>query len=235
MVTLKKYYYLVKIKNIERDWKMENIFDNLKELKTDMEDKGWSIESFLFHYKEVQYVVLVKLYDEQKEKKPQYALVKMEFVDENNNSITIPTNSRGFMNEFVSIATIRNFFGVEYQENIGNFMQQFYAYLASYIPTEVSNGKSDREKECMVSSLSRSDGEDENKIYCYDIKRNPIVNNKQYVRSIYNDNKTRLLRPTLYEEYKDDNTISFCYSNDEEKEKSDREIKFNFAKNQDKN
>lgn len=109
MVTLKKYYYVVKIKNIERDWKMENIFDNLKELKTDMEDKGWSIESFLFHYKEVQYVVLVKLYDEQKEKKPQYALVKMEFVDENNNSITIPTNSRGFMNEFVSIATIRNF------------------------------------------------------------------------------------------------------------------------------
>ena len=75
--------------------------ENLKELKTDMEDKGWSIESFLFHYKEVQYVVLVKLYDEQKEKKPQYALVKMEFVDENNNSITIPTNSRGFMNEFV--------------------------------------------------------------------------------------------------------------------------------------
>jgi hypothetical protein len=51
MVTLKKYYYVVKIKNIERDWKMENIFDNLKELKTDMEDKGWSIESFLFHYK----------------------------------------------------------------------------------------------------------------------------------------------------------------------------------------
>ena len=45
MVTLKKYYYVVKIKNIERDWKMENIFDNLKELKTDMEDKGWSIES----------------------------------------------------------------------------------------------------------------------------------------------------------------------------------------------
>lgn len=216
MVTLKKYYYVVKIKNIERDWKMENIFDNLKELKTDMEDKGWSIESFLFHYKEVQYVVLVKLYDEQKEKKPQYALVKMEFVDENNNSITIPTNSRGFMNEFVSIATIRNFFGVEYQENIGNFMQQFYAYLASYIPTEVSNGKSDREKECMVSSLSRSDGEDENKIYCYDIKRNPIVNNKQYVRSIYNDNKTRLLRPTLYEEYKDDNNAAdlFVYAND---------------------
>ena len=32
MVTLKKYYYVVKIKNIERDWKMENIFDNLKEL-----------------------------------------------------------------------------------------------------------------------------------------------------------------------------------------------------------
>lgn len=214
---------------------MANIFSNLKELKADMEHKGWSIESFLFRYKEVQYVVLVKLYDETKEKKPQYALVKMEFVDEDNNSLTIPTNSRGFMTEFVSIATIRDFFGVEYQENIGDFMQQFYAYLARFIPDEVSDRKTDREKHCMVSSLSRSDGEEENRIYCYKVRRNPIVNNHQYVRSIYNDNKTRLLRPALYEEYKDDNTISFCYIDDREQEKTDREIKFNFAKNQKNN
>ena len=214
---------------------MTNIFNNLKELKADMEHKGWSIESFLFHYKKVQYVVLVKLYDEIKEKKPQYALVKMEFVDEDNNSLTIPTNSRGFMTEFVSIATIRNFFGVEYQENIGDFMQQFYVYLARFIPNEVSDRKTDREKQCMVSSLSRSDGEEENRIYCYKVKRNPIVNNHQYVRSIYNDNKTRLLRLALYEEYKDDNTISFCYTDDREKEKTDREIKLNFARNQENN
>lgn len=211
---------------------MPNIFNNLKELKADMEQKGWSIESFLFLYREVQYVVLVKLYDETKEKKPQYALVKMEFVAEDNNSLTIPTNSGGFMTEIVSIATIRNFFGVEYQENIGDFMQQFYEYLARFIPDVVSDRKTKREKQCMVSSLSRSDGEEENRIYCYQVRRNPNVNNHQYVRSIYNDNKTRLLRPALYEEYKDDDTISFCYIEDREKEKTDIEIKVNFAKNQ---
>lgn len=136
------------------------------------------------------------------------------------------------MTEIVSIATIRNFFGVEYQENIGDFMQQFYEYLARFIPDVVSDRKTKREKQCMVSSLSRSDGEEENRIYCYQVRRNPNVNNHQYVRSIYNDNKTRLLRPALYEEYKDDDTISFCYIEDREKEKTDIEIKVNFAKNQ---
>lgn len=209
---------------------MTNVFDNLKELKNDMENKGWSIDSFLFHYKQVQYVVLVKLYHE-KEKKPQYALVKMEFINAENCSITIPTNSRGFMTDIVSTTEIRNFFGVEYQENIGEFMQQFHTYLAGFIPKEVRENKTSREERCMVNSLSESDGEEADRIYCYKVRRNPVVNNRQQVRSIYNDNKTRLLRRTLYEEYETDDTISFCYTDDKTKEKTDIEIKTNFAKN----
>ena len=34
--------------------------ENLKFLKQDMINKGWSICSFLFRYKEVEYIVLVK-------------------------------------------------------------------------------------------------------------------------------------------------------------------------------
>jgi hypothetical protein len=59
----------------------------------------------------------------------------------------------------------------------------------------------------MSVSLSKSDLEDPNKKYCSGVKRNP----KDYSRSNFNDNKTRLLRTNLYKYFKDDKTISFCF------------------------
>lgn len=208
---------------------MKNVFSNLKELKADMERKGWCIDSFEFHYKERQYVVLIRLYQED-EKRPQYALVKMEFVAEDDSSIVIPSNVNGFMTEYKSIIEIKNFFGVGYQENLGSFIKQFQTYVAEFIPKEVIDNKSENQERCMVNALSCSDREDINKIFCYKVRRNPYLNNKQQERSIYNDNKTRIRRPSLYEIYKDDGTISFCYSADPMKEKTDSEIRLNFAR-----
>lgn len=82
----------------------------------------------------------------------------------------------------------------------------------------------------MVISLSKSDGEDVNKIYCFKVKRNPLKsNNTLGQRTPYNDNKTRLLRPTLYEKLGKETNISFCYSKNPEDEKSDDEILANWA------
>lgn len=36
--------------------------DHLKLLRTDMEANGWTISSFIFVYKNIKYVVLVKLF-----------------------------------------------------------------------------------------------------------------------------------------------------------------------------
>lgn len=208
---------------------MKNVFSNLKELKADMESKGWCIDSFEFHYKEKPYVVLIKLYQED-EKRPQYALVKMEFVAEDDNSIIIPSNVNGFMTEFKSIVEIKNFFGVGYKENLGVYIKQFQSYVAEFIPREVIEKKSANQERCMVNSLSKSDGEDVDKVFCYKVRRNPYVNKKQQERTVYNDNKTRIKRPSLYETYKIDKTISFCYTADPAKEKEDGEIRLNFAK-----
>ncbi|WP_240308626.1 DUF6037 family protein [Vibrio cholerae] len=60
-----------------------NIFDNFKLLKSDMEEKGWVIEAFSFNYKNVDYVVLVKLYQAHEVKVNQYALLKVEFLKAN--------------------------------------------------------------------------------------------------------------------------------------------------------
>lgn len=47
---------------------MSNVFENLKILKSDMEEKGWVMDSFLFRYKNINYIVLVKLYAEDEKK-----------------------------------------------------------------------------------------------------------------------------------------------------------------------
>lgn len=209
---------------------MSNVFENLKILKKDMEKKGWIIDSFLFHYKNINYIVLVKLYTED-ERKPKYALLKLEFIqqDDFNNRLCIPTNSNGFMTEIVSIVVIKNFFRVEYQENLGNFKDQFQECLAHSIPAEVLENKSGIERRVVVINLSESDSENPNKLYCTSVMRNPEVNGRQKERSIYNDNKTRVLRPELYKEYADERTISFRYSENPEDEKTTEEIMKNFA------
>jgi len=54
-------------------------FSNLPYLLTDMEKKKWIIDSFTFRYKNVDYIVIFKLYKE-KEKRPScYAKAKVEF------------------------------------------------------------------------------------------------------------------------------------------------------------
>jgi hypothetical protein len=209
---------------------MPHVFENIKTLKTDMETKGWIMDSFLFQYKRIQYIVLVKLYTE-KERKPQYALLKFEFIRQDNldSRLLIPVNVNGFLTDIVPIGKIRTFFGVEYQENLGVFIEQFYEQLADFIPIEVSENKSDAERRTMVADLSRSDSENPNKIYCMGVRRNPDVDGVQQHRSIYNDNKTRLLRPDVYQEFAEEDTISFCYSENAEDEKTIEEIMRNFA------
>ncbi|MFK8302428.1 DUF6037 family protein [Capnocytophaga stomatis] len=200
------------------------ILGNLKSLKEQMERNGWVIEAFYFKYKNVGYVVLVKLYLEG-EKKPTYALVKVEFVklDDIQKRIVFPANSKGFM---VDAKILRTFFEIEYSENIGDIIQRFYKYFSRFIPSELTH-KTEVLKEHILHSLSVSDGENPDKIHCFSVKRNP----KGSKRTPFNDNKTKILRPHLYSIFKEDKSISFCYSENGNDEKTDSEILLNFKRN----
>lgn len=199
------------------------IFDNFRLLKESMQLEGWNIDTFAFRYKEVDYIVLAKLYLE-KEKKPKYSLMKVEFLRENNwdECLTIPVNSNGFITD---AKTLRIFFGIEYGKNLGDILNQFNIYFSRFIPQRVNPVRPINFTNAILNSLSKSDGEDPNKIYCFGVKRNP----KGEFRTIFNDNKTRILRPKLYERFKTDKTISFCYSTDILNEKTDEEILRNFT------
>ena len=73
--------------------------------------------------------------------------------------------------------------------------------------------------------LSKSDSKDPSKIYCNKVRRNP--NNGH--RSEFNADKTKLLRPSLYTYFSNDESISFCYYSDETMENDDETILKNFS------
>lgn len=198
---------------------------NLKSLRDDMLKKGWVISSFLFKYNKYKYIVLVHLFNNIRKKKSPYALVLLEFLEKNNldYNLQVEANSNGLL---IDAKELRNYFRIKYSPNLGDILTQFTDELNKHTPTVVTKKLSEEQTQVMSFSLSKSDSENPNKKYCFAVKRNP----KGYSRSDFNDNKTRLLRPRLYKYFKDDKTISFCFSDAIENKKTDSEIIAHFSK-----
>ena len=201
------------------------LLSNLYELKSDMVSKKWTIYSFLFRYKSVVYIVLVKRFVDKGKRENQYALVKLHFMkrDDLNDELEIEANSSKLL---IDAKTLRQYFGIEYQNNLGDILKQFTETFGRAIPTNIPKNISDEEKGAMVKSLSISDSEDPNKIYCYKIRRNPNGGK----RSDFNSDKTKLLRPGLFRKFENEPGVSFCYSDDPLKENDDSTILYNFSK-----
>ena len=201
------------------------LLENLRQLKEDMRNKGWTICSFLFKYKKIEYIVLVNRFVGTEKRIDKYALVKLHFMKANNLSdeLQVEANVKKLI---VDPKKLREYFGIEYRENLGNILQQFTENLGRVIPTKMSENSSKMEKSAMVRSLSKSDSEDPNKIYCNKVRRNRDGGQ----RSEFNSDKTRLLRPMLFREFCNDKSISFCYYADKEMENDDATIIRNFSK-----
>ena len=201
------------------------MLSNLKLLNDDMKNKGWIITSFTFRYKTINYIVLVKRFLSEEKRENKYSLVKLEFMKENDleDSLLVEANSRQI---FVDAKIFRQYFGIAYVPNLGDIFKQFYGICVKSIPSTIKIVNTDFEKTAMVKSLSISDSEDPTKIYCTNVRRNP----EGQKRSVFNSDKTKILRPRLYEYFKDEESISFCYSNDECKNNDDPTILKNFSK-----
>lgn len=201
------------------------MLSNLKLLNDDMKNKGWIITSFTFRYKTVNYIVLVNRFLSEEKRENKYSLVKLEFMKENDlvDSLLVEANSKQI---FVDAKIFRKYFGIAYVPNLGDIFKQFYGIFGKSIPSTIKIVNTDFEKTAMVKSLSISDSEDPTKIYCTNVRRNP----EGQKRNVFNSDKTKILRPRLYEYFKDEESISFCYSNDECKNNDDATILKNFSK-----
>ena len=201
------------------------MLENLKSLKEDMKNKGWTICSFIFKYKNKNYIVLVKRFVGSVKRISEYALVKLEFIKENDltDLLEVEANSNRLL---IDTKKLREYFGIEYSNNLGDIINQFSNQLGDSIPKNIKKNVSDIEKQAMVRSLSISDSEDPEKIYCTMVRRNP----EGKKRSEFNSDKTKIRREELFEYFKDDESISFCYSKEPEKENDDATILRNFSK-----
>lgn len=196
------------------------MFSNLKQLKMDMLNKDWAIDAFHFQFNNKGYVVIVELYKEN-ERKPDFSLVKLDFVDNNDLSRHYRThaNSQGFID--LDIKSFRFFFDIPYSDSLGDVIETFKRQLGEVIPSQIFE-KNNLQKKVMVTSLSKSDLEDPNKIY-------PTHLRNTGNRTVYNSNKASILINDLYEVIVDRKQLSICFSADRTKEKSAQDILVNYG------
>ena len=203
-----------------------------------MRKKGWIIDSFRFPFNGVNFIVLVILYLPGEEK-DQYALVKLDFLypDNFNYHLLVPANSLHLIeDDFV----LRKFFDLPEANHPGNALQTLTWSLGCCTPTKVNTSKPQTEKKAIVYKLSDGNSEDAEKLYCFAVKRNPVLIDKetnkprQLKRSAYNDRKTQILRNSLYQKLGKDDTICFCYADDPEMDYPDEVIIANWLKKKEK-
>lgn len=182
--------------------------ENIKILRDELRKLGWHITAFLFRYKSIEYIVLFENFDNIRGDNKLWPVI-LTFIDRSDPDRRLETKANAV--RFEKAEEIRTFFRVADRENSGDFFSQFYSNFGKHIPRFPQ--KPDKEvKDLILTQLDRRDQADPAARNCFAVKRNGKRDGKQLIRSLFNANKTQLLRPTLYDHFKNDNTISFCYS-----------------------
>ncbi|MCO7128200.1 DUF6037 family protein [Sporolactobacillus shoreicorticis] len=96
------------------------MLENLNYLKDDMVNKNWTICSFIFRYKGVEYIVLVKRFVGTEKRVDKYALVKLHFMRSSdlNDDLQVEANRQHLI---IDPKELRRYFGIEYQKNLGEY------------------------------------------------------------------------------------------------------------------
>lgn len=202
---------------------MDAPLQNLRILRDELVDRGWVLTCFPFVYKRHKYFVIIQRYV-RPEVAPEYQLVKLTFVDSSDTrrTLTAPANTRRID---IGAQELREYFGIDWAPNLGELLTQFCGQLGSVIPRHLPAVLSPEERKVVLQQLSKGDSEDPNKIFCRGVRRNVIRDDgKLGQRTLFNSQKTAMLRPELYEALKHDGNISFVYSEDSSKERSDADI-----------
>ena len=202
-------------------------FGNLPLLLSDMEKKFWIIDSFRFVYKEVNYIVILKLYKENERKPSQYAMAKVEFIKREAEHNSIKAYIDFYNVCFNSAYEFCEFFGIEAGNANRDLFDDFSEIFSHYIPSEKTLDKTPEERMLIGK---RAEGNNPNAIYCFDVRRNgKREDGTPNTRSIENSNKAQTLRPSLYERFYEDSNLSFFFSDNPDDERSDMEILNSFA------
>lgn len=204
---------------------------NLRLLRDDMKKNEKAVVVFRFTYKSYGYFVAVCLLTEEEQKKEpnKYALVRLRFMRVSNldDYLDCYANSRRIIERY---GRIREFFRVETQPDINCWIDSFLMFLGKRIPIKAPDNRNKDEHDAVIRTICHHENRDPNRIYRSHIFRNGKVNGKQKYRTEYNAQLAAVRFPHLYQLYKTDKIVSFAFTDDFSKEKSEEEILENFRK-----
>ena len=202
----------------ENTKKMKDFLDHMKKQEI-------KIVAIDFTLKKIDYFIIIDRLGK-KDTKIQYSSMKLTFIKKRNNDRLVTEGNSQEL--FCKIEKLRIFFEFDVKK-IGDLFSYIFTAFINTLPEEIQIIENDK-KEIILKYINKKENE-ENKIYPISLKRNQKEEEGiQHTRSAYNLEKTRLLNFELYEDFKGDNTISFCYTDIKENEKTNLEIIENFMK-----
>ena len=214
----------------------EYIFQNIVLLRNDMRSREIAVTVFQFSYNDYSYYVVVGLLteSEREQQDTKYALVHLRFVDRNDVSraIDVYANRREFLQPSKRYE-LRKFLHIQYQDGFHEWLESFYQCFAKHVPTKVLTDLDSFERDLVEHSLVSFSGIKANRIYPISMKRNgKKADGAPKQRTEYNGQLASIRCPNLYQMFSDYKEISFCFSSDASKEKTESEILENFRKSE---
>jgi hypothetical protein len=204
--------------------------ENLPNLLNDMKNKSYVIDSFPFTYNTISTIVIIKTYYKTERKPHKYAYAKLEFINSKNITDSITAYCDFFEVHFNNAEMFYRFFNISHGIGSRAVFIAFAECFAKAIPNQKVIDKVDPIERRLLGG--RSEGNNPNAVYLFEVRRNGLKENgERKKRTIENSNKTETLRKYIYDKYKDDDHLSFCYSDSPERELEDDEIIKRFASN----
>ncbi|MEK5203274.1 DUF6037 family protein [Bacillus sp. FSL R10-2789] len=194
-------------------------------IRDELKANNWAVDAFLFRYKKQEFIVLVKVYGKEEKKDSPYAIVKLEFIKRGNNNESLNAYADKYKVCFPNLTVFRNFFGIEYKENLYDLTEEFAEYFSTFIPDGLTINKEEELKNAIMDQLNKSDSQSSPGSHCFGVQRNRNrKDGSSGQRSPENNQKAAFLRPELYRRLMDDTTISFRFSEDPARNCTDEDI-----------
>lgn len=184
-----------------------HLLEKVPKLIASLRQNDWHVTVFDIFYK-MRYIVVFE--DTKDFPHPnKYFVAKITFIktDGTDEELTVYANAQKMD---VSLTDFVRFFGITGNGSYVDFIKNFYEIFNKQMPEEFK--PIEREYvDYAINVINRQ--EPNNGTCCYDARRNLMPNSstKYKNRSIFNTEKTKLLRPTLFNKIGNDSHISFYY------------------------
>ena len=164
---------------------MPTFISNFDALLYDLRQHGYHMTAFSFHYTGFSYTVLFEDNGNIEERRNRYASAIFTFidVDEPDRRLVVESNRAGLL--FTDVREFREFFGIQYAENLGDIFKQFFERLLAFIPPLKPEHLDEQMKIEIIRTLAGRSGHDPNAIFCNDARRLGERDGAQMYRSIY--------------------------------------------------